>query len=90
MGRWGSWEVDSQRGLLGPTSVPRSLLFDWRQCDRALRPPLPCQHDLPTLWRPEWAAVALTPLPAHSNGNTCHLLSSYYVPGTVLSTVTLR
>ena len=40
-------------GPAGTTSVPRSLLFDQRQCDRALRPPFPCQHNLPAPWRPE-------------------------------------
>lgn len=56
---------------------------------------VPCPHPLP----PRMASPGfggqrgqlgrLTSLSAHSNRNDCHLLSTYYAPGAVLSTMVL-
>lgn len=80
----GKWKPRN-RGLLGPALCQGDRQPLTKNTVTAPCPPSPICKPGPDLWRPESAAVQLASLPTQSNRCGCHLLSSYWVPGTVLS-----
>lgn len=80
----GKWKP-RDTGLLGPALCQGDRWSLTKNTVRAPCPHSPICMPSPDLWRPELAAVQLASLPTQSIRYGCYLLSSYCVPGTVLS-----